>query len=379
MLQPADRLQHIQEYYFSSKLRQLRELREAGHPVINLGIGSPDLMPHPSVVEALAQAATRPEAHGYQPYQGIPELVVAVKQFYQKHFGVNLANYSVLPLMGSKEGITHVSLAYLNPGDEVLIPALGYPTYTSVTRMVGGVPVYFPLRENTDWEPDWDFLEKLDTSRVKLMWINYPHMPTGASAPREWLERLVAYATERSLLLCHDNPYSFVLNDQPLSIFSVPGAQQVALELNSLSKTFNMAGWRVGWVSGQPELIQPVLKIKSNMDSGMFLPVQLAAVQALSLPAEWYEAQAAVYRERREVVFRMLEHWGCQFSRAQCGMFVWARVPQGSGEAFSDALLSRCHVFVTPGFIFGAAGDAFIRISLCAPKEVFEEAQRREA
>lgn len=353
-------------------------MEESGKKILNLGIGSPDLPPHESVIDELARLAHDPKNHGYNAYQGQPAFRQAVRAFYAEHYQVHFTEEdTVLPLMGSKECISHISLAYLNEGDEVLVPALGYPTYTSVTRMVGGHPVFYPLTEDNGWQPDWDFLENRNCSRVKLMWINYPHMPSGARASEELFQRLVDFARRKNILLCHDNPYSFILNEKPLSIFSVAGAREVALELNSLSKTFNMAGWRVGWVMGAHELVQPVLQIKSNMDSGMFKPVQLAAVKALELGEGWFEQLQATYRPRQELVFRICEKLGCSFTRDQAGLFVWAKARQGSGEALSDHLLYEKGVFVTPGMIFGEPGRAYIRISLCAAEEVLEEVVRR--
>lgn len=374
---PADRLKHFSEYYFSKKLREIRQLIAQGRPVINLGIGSPDQMPEDTVIAALHESAILPDVHGYQPYQGIPELHAAIRHFYSQHYLLDLAGLSLLPLMGSKEGITHISLAYLNPGDQVLIPALGYPTYSSVTRMVGAEPVYFPLLENQNWEPDWTFLEALDTTRVKLMWLNYPHMPTGAQASDELLKRYVDFARERGILIGFDNPYSLLLTDKPQSVFNIPGADEVALELNSLSKSFNMAGWRIGWVAGAESLIQPVLQIKSNMDSGMFKPLQLAAVKALHLKANWFERLSAMYRERQQLGFRILDQFGCTYASDQAGMFVWGKVPNGTGEELSDRVLAGHDVFITPGFIFGEAGSAYIRISLCAPVQTLQEVYNR--
>ena len=378
IISSADRLLEVKEYYFSAKLKQLRQLIEDGKPVINLGIGSPDQMPDASIIHELERQAALPEAHGYQPYQGLEALTKAITSFCERRYELQLSNdSSILPLMGSKEGITHLSLAYLNPGDQVLVPSLGYPTYTAVTRMVGAEVIYYPLLEEQGWAPDWDFLEKLDTSRVKLMWLNYPHMPTGVAGSWALFERLVAFARARNLLLCHDNPYSFLQDDKPLSIFSVPGSWDVAVELNSLSKTFHMAGWRVGWLLGKKAYVDPVMQIKSNMDSGMFKPIQLAAVKALGVDDGWFENLRKTYAERRALVFRVLEKLGCDYQHSQQGMFVWARVPQGSGEEFSDRLLAEKNIFVTPGFIFGEAGKAFIRISLCSPPETFEEVYQR--
>ena len=372
-IKPADRLAQFSEYYFSAKLRTIRELIGQGRPIINLGIGSPDQMPHAGVIGALQEAAESGDSHGYQPYQGLPALGEAIRGFYTREFQVDAREKAVLPLLGSKEGIMHTSLAYLNPGDQVLIPALGYPTYTSVTRIVGAEPVYFPLIEASDWAPDWEFLEQLDCSKVKILWINYPHMPSGTRADRALLARYVDFARSRNILLCHDNPYSFVLNDTPLSIFSIEGAEEVAIELSSLSKSFNMAGWRVGWAMGSEKLIQPVLQIKSNMDSGMFKPVQLAAIEALSLDRSWFRGLNDQYRNRQRVGFRIMDLLDCQYSKNQSGMFVWAKAPNGDGEAFVEEILTRYDVFMAPGFIFGEAGKSYIRLSLCASVEILEE------
>ncbi len=376
-IQPADRLSHFSEYYFSIKLREIAQMRSEGRDVINLGIGSPDLDPDDGVVDELVSAAKESGVHGYQPYQGIQEFGAAITGFYQRHYKAIPMHCSVLPLMGSKEGITHISLAYLNPGDQVLIPSLGYPTYSSVTRMVGAVPVYFPLIADDQWAPDWEFLERLDCTKIKMMWINYPHMPTGAGASIELLSRLVDYAKRNGILLCHDNPYSFILNDYPLSIFNVAGAEDVSIELNSLSKTFNMAGWRVGWVLGRSELIKPVLQIKSNMDSGMFKPLQLAAIKALSSGNDWFLNLKLTYRKRQMVAFEILRSLECNFDEDQSGMFVWAKVPNGDGVTFTDRMLQDYNVFLTPGIIFGEAGKDYIRLSLCANEDLLLAVKKR--
>ena len=375
MIAPADRTKQISEYYFSKKLREISSLQKEGKPIINLGIGSPDLSPDDQVIQTLKQGADDPNAHGYQSYQGLPALRDAIKSFYQRKYHKDISTLEVLPLMGSKEGITHVSLAYLNPGDEVLIPELGYPTYTSVTKMVGAKPVHYPLVD-TSWEPDWDELSKLDTSRVKLMWLNYPHMPTGVKASVAQLERFVAFAKERSILICYDNPYSFLGNDQPLSIFNVEGALEIALELSSVSKTFNMAGWRLGWVAGNEQLVQPVLQIMSNMSSGMFRPIQEAAIAALQLGDEWYGKLNEVYTKRRNIGQRIFDLLGCAYDPNQAGMFIWAK-SSSSGEELSDKLLNDYDVFIAPGFIFGEKGYGYVRMSLCAPESKLEEVLNR--
>lgn len=372
-MQPANRLQYIQEYYFSQKLREIAALRATGKSIINLGIGSPDLSPPPEVIHALNQTSKQPDAHGYQPYQGIPEFRQAVQDFYLQKFKVSTP-LSVLPMLGSKEAITHVSLAYLNPGDQVLIPALGYPTYTAVTHMVGADPVFYPLLSNKNWEPDWSTIEQLDWQKIKIIWINYPHMPTGAQGSMDILSRWVDLATKNGVLLVNDNPYSFILNPNPISIFNIKGAEQVALELNSLSKTYNMAGWRVGWAMGSSALIAPVLKIKSNMDSGMFKPVQLAAIAALQQSDHWYQNQNLTYQARKEKVIELLHKLQCHVNPDQTGLFVWAKSPVSDALPFTDELLRQKGIFITPGMVFGSAGKAYVRVSLCTPVETLEEA-----
>lgn len=377
IIDTASRLQEVQEYFFSRKLKEIARLRSEGKPIINLGIGSPDLPPAPEVIEELKNQSSGADQHGYQPYQGILPLREAIRKFSAERLQVDLDDNEVLPLMGSKEGITHISLAFLDPGDQVLIPSLGYPTYTSVTKMVGAKPVYYPLLEERNWEPDWDFLEKLDYSRVKILWLNYPHMPTGAKGSGALLERFVAFAKKKKVLLCHDNPYSFILNDRPVSILSIAGAKEVAIELNSLSKTFNMAGWRIGWLSGDSAYLTHIIRIKSNMDSGMFRPLQLAAVKALGSGSGWFEQLDKTYSGRRELVFRILDELGCGYTKDQAGMFVWAKAKGGDGNAFTERLLHDKNVFITPGAIFGEAGKAYIRISLCAPEEQLKEVLER--
>lgn len=355
-------------------------MQEKGHNVINMGIGSPDLMPSEETIAALQESAMESRHHGYQPYQGIPELRRAVAAFSEHTYGIHLhPDQEILPLIGSKEGITHISLAFLNPGDEVLVPELGYPAYTAVSRMVEANVRTYPLRE-ADWQPDLEAMLEQDYSKAKLMWINYPHMPTGAPARSETLERLVKLALENKFLLCHDNPYSLILNSgKPVSILSIPGAKEVSLELNSLSKSHNMAGWRVGWLSGASEYLKEVLKIKSNVDSGMFRGIQDAAIQALQNPDEWHEARNHEYRERRELVFNILDTLACTYKKAQEGLFVWAKIPEKekSAENFVNSILHKCHVFLTPGFIFGAKGERYIRASLCNQKDILKEALLR--
>lgn len=357
MINAAKRLETVEEYYFSSKLREVRQLISEGNPVINMGIGSPDLPPSAAVIEAIQKAVTDDNAHQYQGYQGLPELRMGMADFYRNNYQVDLNfNTEILPLMGSKEGIMHISLAFLNVGDEVLIPNPGYPTYTSVTKLVGAVPVFYDLIEENNWEPDFDSIEKLDLSKVKMMWIGYPHMPTGAAGSLKLFEKLVAFAKEHQILLINDNPYSFVLNDKPLSILQVEGAKEIALELNSLSKTFNMAGWRVGMVSGAAKYIEAVLKVKSNMDSGMFYGIQKGAIEALKQDRSWFDGQNVIYRRRRELTFELATKLGCTFDKETVGLFVWAKLPQGvrSSEQFIDNILYKKHIFITPGLFLEA-------------------------
>ena len=377
MITTAKRLDTVEEYYFSSKLREVRQLQSEGKSIINMGIGSPDLSPSKAVIEAVAAAIQDENGHGYQSYQGLPELRKGMADFYQNQFGVELnPNNEILPLMGSKEGIMHISLAFLNEGDHVLIPNPGYPTYTSVTNLVGAVPVYYDLKEANAWEPDFEALEKLDLSKVKIMWLGYPHMPTGARGSLALFEKLIAFAKKHNILLINDNPYSFVLNDNPMSLLQVEGAKEVALELNSLSKTFNMAGWRVGMVLGNPEIIDAVLKVKSNMDSGMFYGIQKGAVAALNCDKSWFEDQNKIYRRRRELTEKLAEKLGCEVYKEGVGLFVWAKLPEGidSAEKFIDEILYEKHIFITPGTIFGSNGEGYIRFSLCVKEEKVQEA-----
>lgn len=377
MITTAKRLDTVEEYYFSSKLREVRQLQSEGKSIINMGIGSPDLSPSKAVIEAVAAAIQDENGHGYQSYQGLPELRKGMADFYQNQFGVELnPNNEILPLMGSKEGIMHISLAFLNEGDHVLIPNPGYPTYTSVTNLVQAVPVYYDLKEENGWEPDFEALEKLDLSKVKIMWLGYPHMPTGARGSLALFEKLVAFAKKHNILLINDNPYSFVLNDNPMSLLQVEGAKDVALELNSLSKTFNMAGWRVGMVLGNPEIIDAVLKVKSNMDSGMFYGIQKGAIAALNCDKSWFEDQNKIYRRRRELTEKLAEKLNCKVYKEGVGLFVWAKLPEGiaSAEKFIDEILYEKHIFITPGTIFGSNGEGYIRFSLCVKEEKVQEA-----
>lgn len=378
----AGRLQHTEEYYFSKKLREIDQLNQSGEQVINLGIGSPDLPPHPSVIQTLREYAGKANTHGYQSYRGIPALRQAISDWYTRYYGVSLdAGTEILPLIGSKEGIVHICMTYLQAGDEALIPNPGYPTYASAVRLSEATAIPYTLDAGHNWLPDLDALSRLDLSRVKLMWLNYPHMPTGAAAPASFFEELVAFAKQHQLLLCHDNPYSFILNDRPQSILSVDGAMEVAIELNSLSKSGNMAGWRIGMLAAAAERINEIVRFKSNMDSGMFLPAQMAAAQALSLGSDWYASLNDTYHSRRKKVYQLLDGLGCTYTLDQVGLFVWARIPTGyaSGYALSDEVLQKSRVFITPGGIFGSGGDAYIRVSLCATEETFDAAINRMA
>jgi aspartate/methionine/tyrosine aminotransferase len=382
VINTADRLNGIGEYYFSQKLREIEQLNQQGKNIINLGIGSPDLAPHPDVVKVLEQEAEKPNTHAYQNYKGNVQLRTAIADFYKKWYKVDLnVDTEILPLIGSKEGIMHICMTYLNKGDKVLIPNPGYPTYRSAVTLAGGDCVNYDLREENNWEPDFAALEStLQAGGIfKLMWVNYPHMPTGKQATKELFAKLVAFGKKHNILICHDNPYSFILNEQPLSLLSVEGAKDVAIELNSLSKASNMAGWRVGMMVGAKERIDEVLRFKSNMDSGMFLPVQLAAAKALSLDKDWYNELNAVYAERRKLVFEIMDTLKCSYDKSQVGLFVWGKIAEGykDGYALCDDVLYNKNVFVTPGGIFGSNGNGYIRISLCAKKEALEEALKR--
>lgn len=380
MIQTAKRIQNVEEYYFSKKLAEVRGLDTPELRVINLGIGSPDLAPSAETIEALNASAKNPANHGYQNYKGIPQLRQAIADFYSKTYSVALnPETEILPLMGSKEGIMHISMAFVNEGEEVLIPNPGYPTYSSVSNLVGARMVPYEMKEELNWGVDIEALKQKDLSKVKVMWINFPHMPTGRIASREELKELVDLARKNNFLLVNDNPYSLILNDSPQSILSIEGASDVALELNSLSKSHNMAGWRIGWVAGKKELIEAVLKVKSNMDSGMFLGLQHAAVEALKSGRDWFKSQNEIYRKRQEAAAAILEELGCSFSRKQSGLFMWAKAPEAIAdvEKWIDEILYGTKVFITPGFIFGDAGRRFIRISLCATEEKLKEALGR--
>lgn len=373
----AQRLQHTEEYYFSKKLREIDEMRSQGANIINLGIGSPDMPPHPDVIRILNEESAKSSVHGYQSYKGALALREAMTDWYQRYYQVELdPNTEIMPLIGSKEGIVHICMTYLQEGDKALIPNPGYPAYTSAVRLSGASIIPYELSAANNWLPDLDQLEKSDLSDVKMMWINYPHMPTGAVATQDLFERIIAFGRKHNILICHDNPYSFILNDNPQSILAVDGAKEVAIELNSLSKSSNMAGWRVGMLVADEQRINEILRFKSNMDSGMFLPLQLAAAKALSLDESWYKQLNSEYEERRELVFAIMDLLGCQYDKNQVGLFVWARIPVSYKDAYalSDEVLNNTHIFITPGGIFGSAGEQYIRISLCAKQDVLNEA-----
>jgi aspartate/methionine/tyrosine aminotransferase len=379
MIEGANRLHTVEEYYFSKKLREVNLLKAAGKPIINLGIGSPDLQPPQKVITAITEGLQDANAHKYQSYQGLPELREAMAGFYREQFQVHLSPMTeILPLMGSKEGIMHISMAYLNEGDEVLIPNPGYPTYQSVTKLLGAKPIFYELDEANNWMPDITVLEKLDLSKVKLMWLSYPHMPTGAQANYKVFEELVDFAKRNNILIVNDNPYSFILTEAPRSILKVKGAKEVCIELNSLSKTFNMAGWRVGMVLGDGKHINNILKVKSNMDSGMFYGIQKGAIEALRCSKLWYLSLNSVYEQRRALVWKLADALNCTYDKNASGLFVWAKLPPYTkAEEFIDVLLKNNHLFVAPGTIFGSKGEGYIRFSLCASIEDIKEAIKR--
>ena len=377
-ISPARRIGSVEEYYFSKKLREVAEMNARGLDVISLGIGGPDLPPAPEVVATLSEAAADPRNHSYQSYTGIPELREAFAGWYARYFGVELdPAREILPLIGSKEGIMHLTMAFVNPGDAVLVPDPGYPTYTSVSRLAGAEVIKYELTPEGGWLPDFEAIEALDAvkeGRVRIMWINYPHMPTGTRASRRLFERVVDFGRRHGILIAHDNPYSFILKpdgEKPLSILSTEGAKDVCIEMNSLSKSHNMAGWRVAMMAGKPEFISWVLRVKSNIDSGQFRPVMLAAVEALSKDDRWYSELNETYRRRRVVAERIMNALGCSYDPSQQGLFLWGRIPDSeeSGEALADRMLHEKRVFITPGFIFGHRGERYVRISLCATEE----------
>ncbi|MGM9804302.1 MAG: pyridoxal phosphate-dependent aminotransferase [Muribaculaceae bacterium] len=376
----ANRVASIKEYYFSKKLREVAQLNAQGKDIISLGIGGPDRPPHPNVVSTLCQEAAKDDAHGYQPYVGLPALRKAYANWYKKYYNVELdPDKEVQPLIGSKEGILHTTLTFVNPGDGVLVPNPGYPTYTSVSRLAEATIYTYDLREESGWEPDFEQLEQLPLNNIKLMWVNYPHMPTGKCASLQLFTKLVEFGKKHGIVIVNDNPYSFILNDKPLSIFNVPGAKDVAIEMNSLSKSHNMPGWRMGVVAAKPQFIEWILKVKSNIDSGQFKPMMLAAAKALECDDDWYKQVNDTYASRRKIAEEIMNVLGCHFDPAQRGLFLWGRIPQTyqSAQQLADRLLYEARVFVTPGFIFGSNGDQYIRISLCATNEKMLQALNR--
>ena len=380
-IKPADRISNVSEYYFSKKLKEIAKLNAEGKDIISLGIGSPDMPPSEQTIEALCDDARKADAHGYQSYIGIPELRQAFATFYKKNFGVELnpAN-EIQPLMGSKEGVMHISLAFLNKGDEVLVPNPGYPTYSSVSNIVEAKIINYDLDENNGWQPDFEKLESMDLSRVKLMWVNYSNMPTGARATKELFEKLVDFGRRHNIIIVNDNPYSFILNNEKLSILSIPGAKDICIELNSLSKSHNMPGWRMAMVASNPQFIEWILRIKSNMDSGMFRPMQKAAVAAMSNDDEWHEKHnIELYAKRRALAEEIMTTLGCSFDKDQVGMFLWGKIPSKyeSSAELADRVLYDARVFITPGFIFGSNGEKYVRISLCSKEDKLQNALDR--
>ncbi|MDD2328298.1 MAG: aminotransferase class I/II-fold pyridoxal phosphate-dependent enzyme [bacterium] len=378
-IEPAEHIRTIQEYYFSVKLAEVARMNAEGRDVVSLAVGAPDHMPSRETIDTLCESARRSDVHAYQPYTGIPELRKAYAEWYNRIYGVELQPAEVLPLIGSKEGILHISMTFLNFGDAVLVPNPGYPTYRSVSQLLRAEVMEYDLLEEKGWEPDFEALEEMDLNRVKLMWVNYPNMPTGANASMELFEKLVAFGKKHQIVICHDNPYSFILNDPPVSILSVPGAKEICIELNSLSKSHNMSGWRMGMLASNAQFVQWVLKAKSNIDSGQFKPMQLATVVALSNSDEWHAEMNRIYRERRGWAEKIMSLLGCSYDPNQVGLFVWGKLPAEvvSSESLVDDLLRHARVFLTPGFIFGSNGERFIRISLGASVEKLQEACRR--
>ena len=378
-IEPAGHIKRISEYYFSVKLAEVAKMNAEGKNIISLGVGAPDKMPSQETIETLCDTACRPDVHAYQPYSGIPELRKAYAGWYKKFYNVDLSTDEVLPLIGSKEGILHVSMTFLNFGDSVLVPNPGYPTYRSVSELLRANVVEYDLLEKNEWLPDFDALEKLDLTRVKLMWVNYPNMPTGKNASLALFEKLVAFGKKHGIVICHDNPYSFILNDRPMSILSVQGAKDICIELNSLSKSHNMSGWRMGLLASNPEFVRWVLKAKSNIDSGQFKPMQLATVAALHNTQEWHDEMNRIYAERRLWAEKIMDLLNCRYDKSQVGLFVWGKLPESvvSSKDFIDDILYNARVFITPGVIFGSNGEGYIRISLGASVEKMEEAYNR--
>ncbi|MDH7911848.1 aminotransferase class I/II-fold pyridoxal phosphate-dependent enzyme [Winogradskyella sp. SYSU M77433] len=379
MIEVANRLKQVEEYYFSKKLREVAFLKSQGKPIINLGIGSPDLEPPFKATMLLKDSLDDEGANKYQSYQGLPELREAITGFYKSRYNVNIsAQTEVLPLMGSKEGIMHISMAFLNKGDKVLVPNPGYPTYSSVTKLLEAKPIYYDLKEENEWLPDFVALERMDLTKVKVMWVNYPHMPTGANAPNKFYDEVIAFGKRHNILIVNDNPYSFVLNDKPISIMRYRNAKDICLELNSLSKTFNMAGWRVGMLVGNYDLLSAVLRVKSNMDSGMFYGIQKGAIEALKSSDMWYSSLNSVYQQRRELIWKLAEKLNCTYDKHASGMFVWAKLPPHiKSEEFADLVLKEHSIFIAPGTVFGSNGEGYVRFSLCAEESVIKEAIAR--
>lgn len=379
-IQPANRVREVKEYYFSTKLKEIAILNADGADIVSLGVGGPDRPPHPDVVKTLCDEAMLPDAHGYQPYVGLPALREAYATWYERYFNVSLDPATeIQPLIGSKEGILHITLAFINPGDGVLIPNPGYPTYTSISRLAEAKIYTYDLTEEGGWEPDFESLERLPLSKIKLMWVNYPHMPTGKTASVPLLEKLVAFGRKHGIVIVNDNPYSFVLHEQQLSILSVPGAKDIAIEMNSLSKSHNMPGWRMGMVASNSQFINWILKVKSNIDSGQFKPMMKAAIKALNAPDSWYDEVNNEYRERRKIAESIMEALGCHFDPSQRGLFLWGRIPHLCKDAaeLADKVLYEARVFIVPGFIFGSNGSRYVRLSLCATQDRLREALRR--
>ena len=379
MIEVAKRLQNVEEYYFSKKLREVALLKAQGKPIINLGIGSPDLEPPFKASMALQDSLVDEKAHQYQSYQGLPELREEIANFYKRHYTVDLSSQTeVLPLMGSKEGIMHISMAFLNKGDKVLIPNPGYPTYASVTKLLEAKPIYYDLKEKNNWQPDFKALERLDLKRVKIMWINYPHMPTGRNADNKFYDKIIAFGKRHNILIVNDNPYSFILNEKPISIFRYKDAKHVCLELNSLSKTFNMAGWRVGMLVGNYDFVSAVLRVKSNMDSGMFYGIQKGAIEALKCSDMWFQSLNSVYQTRRDLIWQLADNLNCTYDKDATGLFVWAKLPPHiKSEEFTDMVLKEHSIFITPGTVFGSNGEGYVRFSLCADATIIKEAIAR--
>jgi aspartate/methionine/tyrosine aminotransferase len=379
MIEVAKRLKHVEEYYFSKKLKEIAFLKSQGKPIINLGVGSPDLEPPFKATMLLKDSLDEEGANNYQSYQGLPELRDEIANFYKKRYKVNLSGQTeVLPLLGSKEGIMHISMAFLNKGDKVLVPNPGYPTYSAVTKLLEAKPILYDLKEENNWLPDFIALERLDLKKVKIMWINYPHMPTGANATNKFYDEVIAFGKRHNILIVNDNPYSFVLNNRPISIMRYNNAKEVCLELNSFSKTFNMAGWRVGMLVGSYEHLSAVLKVKSNIDSGMFYGIQKGAIEALKCSDMWFVSLNSVYEQRRELIWKLAEALNCTYDEYATGLFVWAKLPPHmKSEEFTDLVLKEHSVFVAPGTVFGSNGEGYVRFSLCSSEEIIKEAIAR--